>query len=55
MCGLYYCHVKNCCRDYKLRLSDNVLVCVHSLDFFERFCVELNLLWFEGLRGIICR
>lgn len=52
MCGLYFCSVKNCCRDYKLRLNDNIVVFVHALDPYERFRVEFDLLWFEGSKTV---
>lgn len=48
MCGLYSCSVRACCRDYKISLSDNIVVFVHSLDAYERFRVELDLVWFDG-------
>lgn len=51
MCGLYYCYVKHCCRDYRLRVDNIIVAFVHSLDPYERFCVELDLLLFVGSTG----
>ena len=48
MCGLYTCIFKNCSRDYRLRVQDEIVVYVHSLDPYEKFCVEVDLLMFVG-------
>lgn len=48
MAGLSGCHVEGCCRDYKLKLSDDVFVCVHSYNSYKYFFVELDLLYSDG-------
>ena len=54
MCGLYFCPVKGCCRDWSLKgdplLNGNVKLRVHYRDPYFNFLVEVSQFWFEGSR-----
>lgn len=47
--GLYSCPEKCCCRDYSLRLCDNLEVKVHQVDPYQCYLVELDQVWFTNV------